>query len=130
VKYLNIAASINEDAAFLRASHEQMGIWLCLQCYCHRQMNGGQIPLCQDWTDAMWGRIGLTSEQVAAESPLWHFTALGWLVVHGYDGGAEVAYQRKQKLGKYYAEIRWKKANERKIIHISGDDGKSSETQK
>lgn len=123
MKYLNLAATVNENPLMMRATHEQQGIWFNLISYCTREMNGGRIEGGQSWTDAMWMRIGgPTAAIMAQESPLWRF-ALGTVIVNFYDIQAENAYKRKQKAGKIYAEKRWNVTHERKIVKISVKNG-------
>lgn len=123
MKYLNLSASANESAAFMRATHEQQGVWFNLISYCTREMNGGRIERGESWTDAMWARIGCgTAAFMAQESPLWR-TSCGTMIVGFYDIQAENSYKRKQKAGKVYAEKRWNVNHERKIVKISVKNG-------
>lgn len=123
MKYLNLSATTNESAAFMRATHEQQGIWFNLVSYCTREMNGGHVKGGQSWTDAMWARIGCSTAAIMAqESPLWRISC-GTVIVSFYDLQAENAYRRKQKAGKMYAEKRWNLTHERKIVKISVKNG-------
>ena len=102
----------------MMASDAQIGIWFRLQCYCHDQMNGGSVAHCREWTDVAWGHLGLRARSVAQDSPLWHWTSMGDLVVHGYDLVAEEGYRKKQRMGRIYVERRWQKTREKKIIDM------------
>ncbi len=126
MKYLNASSSVDQHELAMRATLEQLGAWVILQCFCHRQMNGGKITNCHDWPDETWQRLGLTRAIMHSESPLWHFskaTANTTLVVHIYDVKAEDAYKKKQRLGKVYADKRWQKTQEKKIVKISDENG-------
>lgn len=67
----------------------------------------------------MWMRAaGIRASAVALESPLWHYNAMNWLIVHLYDLASEEAYRRKQRMGRIYIERRWKAEREKKIVRI------------
>lgn len=111
----------------LKASDREVGTWFRLLCYCTQQMNGGAIQNCRDWTDDMWMRAaGIRAAAVVKDGHLWHYTAMGWLVVHLYDTKSEETYRRKQKLGRAFADARWHKLRQKKIIPMSGDSKSSS----
>ncbi len=126
MKYLNLIAAISQDAMLIKSTDTEVGIWFRLICYCHQQMNGGSIQDCKEWTDDMWMRAaGIKAESVSADTQLWHYNAMGWLIIHHYDLASEEAYRRKQRMGKVYIERRWQAERERKIIKIeSGNSGK------
>lgn len=125
MKYLNLSASVDQHEQAMRARLDQLGAWLILQCYCHRQMNGGTIINCRDWPEDAWRRLGLTQAMVFEECHLWHFSGVqkNALVVHIYDAEAEAGYRRKQKLGKLYAAKRWEKKRAGNVVKISEENG-------
>jgi len=126
MKYLNLSSSINQHPSMMKATPEQKGIWLELQCYCHQQMNSGMILDCASWPDAMWLRItGATGAVMAHPSPLWRWTDAGILIVEFYNAVAEENYKRKLMLGRRFAMRRWESNHERKIVKIpSSNSGK------
>lgn len=117
VKYINASANIDQDESMMEATLEQIGAWFVLLAYCHRQMNNGMIPNCQSWSDAKWGRLGLTAIVVGATSPLWHFSGL-MLVVHHYNSQAELAYRKRQAQGRIDIEKRWAKQRAKKVVQM------------
>ena len=120
MKYLNLSSSVNHHPLMMRATPEQKGIWLELQCYCHQQMNSGMILDCTGWPDSMWLRIaGATGAFMLLPSPLWRWTDAGILVIELYDSVSEETYRRKQMLGKRFALQRWEAEHGKKIVKIT-----------
>jgi len=127
MKYLNLPANISHDEMVLKSTHEQIGVWLLLLCYCHQQMNNGMIQGCHEWSDAMWMRIaGVNADTLRTESPLWHFSAMA-LIVHHYDSRAEDAYRKKQRMGAVYVERRWQAEREKKIVKLPSSNSRTSQ---
>ena len=109
--YLNLSSSCDQDPRMMGATPAQVGTWFFLQCYCHRQANGGRIIHCREWPLEAWQRLGIDRATVLSESPLWHFFGpdRNTLIVHLYNVEKEATFKRKQKMGKFYAAKRWHK---------------------
>ena len=106
MKYLNIDLALVRSAEFLSASHEQRATWFILLCHCADQNNGGMIRDAAKWHSRQWGQLGLTTEDVSAESPLWTISC-GHLTVFGYPKDQEFAYKRMSKGGSAGNLKRW-----------------------
>lgn len=96
MEYLNLEASVFRSPEFIGADPAQRGTWIALQGWCASQENSGRIVNCRGWKDRMWQQLlGVTSEEVLAESTLWEWNGDDLMVIH-YPIEQELALRAKR----------------------------------
>lgn len=100
MKYLNIEITTLRSPDYIGAEPVVRATWLNLLAYCADQENGGIIRGCRPWKDRQWQQVaGVTAEEVAAETMLWHWAGEDLCVSH-YPTEAEQKMQAMREGGK------------------------------
>lgn len=97
MNYANIETRLLNCSPMNHATDSELGVWLRLLAYCGAQENGGKIHGADKWTARQWlVSAGVEKASVEAESPLWHFTGVGTLIIVHYPISQQDACQKQR----------------------------------
>lgn len=121
MKHLNIEIAVLRSPDYIGAEPVVRATWLNLMAYCADQENGGIIRGCRPWKDRQWQQVaGVTAEEVAAQTMLWHWAGEDLCVSH-YPVKAEEFAKNMRNLGRRGGKAKKANAQAHAIAHATAD---------